>query len=1035
VDLPSGVVTFVMTDIEGSTRLWEEAPEAMRAALARHDAIAASVVAEHAGFLIKPRGEGDSTFSVFARATDAVLAVCELQQALSSEPWPEGAPLRVRVAVHTGEADLGEDDYYGAAVNRCARLRSIAHGGQVLVSESTTGLVREALPEEVALRDLGHQRLRDLAEPERVSQLLHAALPSDFPALRTIDSIPNNLPYQVSAFIGREEEMAAIKRLLRETRLLTLTGAGGVGKTRLALQAAAEMLYEYPDGVWLVELAALSDGGLAWQVLAAAAGVQEERGRPVEETTLAHLGRGSALVLLDNCEHLVDACAAVAERIARCCPGVRVLATSREALRAEGETVWRVPSLSAPHPQLGLALQPQHLTQYASVRLFVDRAAKARSGFCITGETAPAVAEICARLDGVPLAIELAAARARTLSPPQIEQRLSERFQLLTGGRRTALPRQQTLEATVAWSYDLLTEAEKALFVRLSVFTGGFTLESAEAVCSGAATAGCGVADLVDGLVAKSLVIPGDERYWTLETLKAYGAERLNESGAGAAARRLHAAHFLRLADRGQATVRGRERAEWLDRMAAEHGNIRSALAWATASDPETAGRLALATTLFWLIRGHWTEGCEVLAGVLSLEGLPAALRIRILDTAGDLRRNRGECAAAQRLHEEALALSRGAADRRGEANALNSLGNVAHNRGDLPAARAMYEEAREIRQELGDEPGMASVSHNLGLVALATGDHQAARLHFRASIEVHRRGGDTHRLAASLQALGNVEARVGDWDRARSTHEEALCLLRELGDQVAVAHSYHNLGWVAHEQGDYDSARRLYGEALAIYREGGAKRFAANTLNNLGNVEREVGHTADARELLTESVALQRQVGDALGLATSLVCLGQVALATRDLDEAAQLVSEAVDSQRAHGDRHGEGMSRVVLGAVAFVSGDLKGAREHLSLGARLAAESGERPQLPAVLETLGRIAFAEGEPSRAARCLAAAEAGRSALGMRIEPSGVAEHDQAVSEIGAALGEDAFAAAWAEGEAMTLDEAIAFALEDEPDA
>jgi predicted ATPase/class 3 adenylate cyclase len=552
-ELPSGVVTFLMTDIEGSTRLWAEAPDAMRAALARHDAITTFAVAEQGGFLLKPRGEGDSTFSVFGRPTDAVNAACALQTALTAESWPEGAALAVRIAVHTGEADLGVDDYYGMTVNRCARLRSIAHGGQVLVSEATAGLVRELLSEGIALRDLGFQRLRDLAEPERVSQLLHASLPSDFPALRTIDLVPNNLPYQVSTFVGREAEMTKIRELLRGTRLLTLTGAGGVGKTRLALQAAAEMLYEYPDGVWLVDFAALSDGGLVWQVLATALSVREEPGQALAETVLAHLSKRNALLLLDNCEHLVEACARLAEDLTKQCPATRILATSREALRAEGETVWRVPSLSVPHPEPGIRPQPEQLTQYEAVRLFVDRATKAKPGFAVTSENAPAVAEICSRLDGMPLAVELAAARTSSLTPRQIEQRLDERFRLLTGGRRTALPRQQTLEATVDWSYDLLPQTEQRLFARLSVFAGGFTLEAAETVCAGDGIDPTDIADILGELVAKSLAIADTERYWMLETLREYGRRRLKESREAEEAVQRHAAFYAALAEEAKA--------------------------------------------------------------------------------------------------------------------------------------------------------------------------------------------------------------------------------------------------------------------------------------------------------------------------------------------------------------------------------------------------------------------------------------------------------------------------------------------------
>jgi predicted ATPase/class 3 adenylate cyclase len=755
VDLPSGVVTFLMTDIEGSTRLWEEAPDAMRAALARHDAIAAHVVAGHAGFVIKPRGEGDSTFSVFARATDAVHAARALQSALAEEPWPDAARLRVRVAVHTGEADLGVDDYYGTAVNRCARLRSIAHGGQVLVSEATAGLVREMLPEELSLRDLGHQRLRDLAEPERVSQLLHPSLPSDFPALRTIDLVPNNLPYQVSTFVGREAEMTKIRELLRGTRLLTLTGAGGVGKTRLALQAAAEMLYEYPDGVWLVDLAALSDADLVPQSLASALGVREEAGRPLADTLVAHLRNRQSLLILDNCEHLVDASAGFAEGLTRRCAGVTILATSREALRAEGETVWRVPSLSVPHPQPGVRPQPQQLTQYAAVRLFIDRAMKASPSLTVTSDSAPAVAEICSRLDGVPLAIELAASRTRALSPAQIEQRLSERFTLLTGGRRTALPRQQTLEATVAWSYELLPGAEKLFFSRLSVFAGGFTLEAAEAVCCSDDVSATHVADAISELVAKSLVIPGKGRYWMLETLRAYGTGRLEASGEADDLCAQHAAFISVFAAQAKAGMAGPEQADWLRRVDAELGNVRAALAWGLGHDQEAGLALMLGLGRFWDVRGYWTEGRQWLSRFLgSGDAIPPALRANALVLLGALTRMQGDLVEARDALEEALTLSRRGADPVCTASALHNLGNVAAVGGDYCAARSYFEECLGLRMDQGDQGPVATTLMNLGNVAMAQGRYDESETHYVECLRLCRELGDAVQLSTALNNL-----------------------------------------------------------------------------------------------------------------------------------------------------------------------------------------------------------------------------------------------------------------------------------------
>jgi class 3 adenylate cyclase len=481
--LPTGTITFLFTDIEGSTRLWEQYPAAMEAALARHDALAEAVIEQHEGRLVKHRGEGDSLFAVFARAVDAVAAAVALQQALAAEPWPAEAAPRVRMSLHTGDAAFREGDYFGAAVNRCARLRAVAHGGQLLLSSATQELIRDALPDEVSLRDLGEHRLRDLARPERIFQLLHPDLPSDFPPLTSLNSLPHNLPQQVTSFIGREKEMAEVRRLLATTRLLTLTGSGGTGKTRVSLQVAADLLEGGGDGVWLVELAPLADPGLVPQAVATALGIREEPGKPLSQSLVDFLKPKRLLLLLDNCEHLLSACAELAELILRSCPGVQILATSREGLNIPGETTYRLPSLTLPDPR-----QPtptaESLSQYEAVRLFIDRATAAVPSFAVTNQNAPAVAQLCVRLDGIPLAIELAAARVKAMSVEQINGRIADMFRLLTGGSRTALPRQQTLRAAIDWSYDLLSEKEKILLRRLSVFAGGWTLEAAEQVCA-----------------------------------------------------------------------------------------------------------------------------------------------------------------------------------------------------------------------------------------------------------------------------------------------------------------------------------------------------------------------------------------------------------------------------------------------------------------------------------------------------------------------------------------------------------------------
>lgn len=501
------VWTFLFTDIEGSTKLWEAHPEAMRPLLARHDAILRKVIEENRGRVVKQ--VGDSFHAVFSRPADAVKAVVAAQSSLLKENWSDVGPIKVRMAVHTGEADERDGDYFGAALNRCSRMLTAGHGGQTLLSTATHELLRDSVPPGVTLKDLGEHRLKDLIRQEHIYQVCHPDLPAEFPPLRSLASFTHNLPVQMTSFVGREKEINEIKDLLKVTRLFTLAGSGGVGKTRLSLQVGAELLDKYPDGVWQVELAALSDPSLVPQAVAAALGLREEPRRTLTDTLADALRSKKSLLIFDNCEHLVEACARLADALLKVGPNLRIIATSREGLRLVGEVVWRVPSLSVPDPLKGPAAES--LTQYESVRLFVDRGAAVKPGFRVTPQNGPAVAQICWRLDGIPLAIELAAARVNVLSPEQISDRLNDRFRLLTGGSRTALPRHQTLQAAVEWSYDLLSEKEKKLFDRLSVFSGGFTMEAAEEVCSGDGVEKSEVLDLLTHLTEKSLVVAEEE--------------------------------------------------------------------------------------------------------------------------------------------------------------------------------------------------------------------------------------------------------------------------------------------------------------------------------------------------------------------------------------------------------------------------------------------------------------------------------------------------------------------------------------------
>ncbi len=611
-DLPTGTLTFLITDVVNSTTYWEQHPAAMQAAILRHDALFAEVLARHGGRQIKERREGDSICAVFTSPSAAVAAVCALQAALLAEPWPPETPLRVRMGLHSGEAELRGIGYYGLTVNRTARIRSLAHGGQILLSQSTYHLICDTLPEGVRLRNLGARRLNGLQRPEEVYQVEYPGLPADFPPLPSPNAHPTNLPVQVTSFIGRAHEQAGVLALLERSPLVTLTGAGGAGKTRLLLQVAVAALETCPDGVWLVELASLADPALVAQAVAAVLGVREEPGRPLSATLAAYLQPKALLLLLDNCEHLVGACAEQCTGLLRTCPKLRILASSREGLAVAGETTYRVPSLSV--PDLEHLPVPEQLAGYEAVQLFLERARARRPEFSLSAKNARAVALICARLDGMPLAIELAAARVSVLPVEGIAARLDDRFRLLTGGPRSALPRQQTLRATLDWSHDLLSDRERLLLRWLSVFAGGWTLEQAEEVCAGQGIEAWEVLDVLGSLVNKSLILPeerdGEAHYWLLETIREYALERLAMSGEQVEFRRRHAGYYLRLAEAAEPELHGPQQGRWLNQLEIEHDNLRAALAWSLGGGaPESGLRLAAALCDFWLRLGHLSEG------------------------------------------------------------------------------------------------------------------------------------------------------------------------------------------------------------------------------------------------------------------------------------------------------------------------------------------------------------------------------------------------------------------------------------------
>jgi len=828
----SGTVTFLFTDLEGSTELLQQLGDvSFMEASAAHDRYLRAAFEAAGAEEISSRGDG--FLVVFGRAQDGVAAAIAAQRALAAHAWPSGLVLRTRMGLHTGEPMAGTTDYVGLDVNRAARICAAGYGGQILLSQATALLVYSKLPGDASLRDLGRHRLKDLREPERIFQVLHPALPADFPPLRSERNSGQILPWPLSSFVGRERELADVRRLLASTRLLTITGTGGCGKTRMSLATATAVLEEYPDGVRFVELAALSDPALVLPTVAAAVDVREVPGHSLQTVLVEDLRSKQLLLILDNCEHLVEACATLVAALLQACPGLRVLATSRETLGVPGETVWRVPSLSFPDPR---QLPPQDaLMEYEAVRLFVERAAAVQQNFALTPENARAVADVCRRLDGIPLAIELAAARIPTLPVEEIAVRLRDRFRLLTRGSRTALPRQQTLRAAMDWGYHLLSVPEQTALRRLSIFAGSWTLDAAEAICEGSHVNAQDVMDLLTQLAFKSWVFADEERgrvrYRCLETIVQYGRERLSEAGEGdaAAARTRHLDWYLRLAQDAEPTLVGAGQAAELDRLETEHDNLRIALDWAVQSGNVEAGlRLATAVWRFWFIRGYLGEGRQWLNALLGRDGVVTlATRAKALWVAGRLAGyGQGDYAAGRAMCEQSLAIWRTLGNERGIATVIGDLGVVAFGQVDIPTARACHQESLEIWRRLGDRRGIAISLHNLGRVEYHEGSWDAARRLFEESMTIWQEIGDTQNSALARTNLGFVALNCGDHTSAAREFAASLAAQRELGDRRRMAYSLEGFAFLAIAQGDAARGARLFGAVEAFRESVGSRLF-----------------------------------------------------------------------------------------------------------------------------------------------------------------------------------------------------------------
>ncbi|HEV3096440.1 MAG TPA: adenylate/guanylate cyclase domain-containing protein [Candidatus Dormibacteraeota bacterium] len=828
-ELPTGTVTFYFSDIEGSTRLIQQLGDRYPDVLLAHHTIQRQALAANGGHEL--RTEGDSFFIVFDSALKACAGAAAVQQSLQQHSWPDGGQVRVRIGLHTGEATLVGDEYLGLDVHRAARVASAGHGGQVLVSETTRALVDQVLPPGLTLKDLGMHRLKDLARAERLFQLTIDGVPSDFPPLKTVEATPNNLPTQLTSFIGRDDQLREAKDLLARSRLLTLTGPGGTGKTRLSLEIAADLLDQFSDGVYFVPLSAVHDPELVASAIAQALAISTTGSRRPIDALLEHLREKRTLLVLDNFEQVLKA-APIATQLLEGSPGLRVLVSSRAVLHVSGEQEFPVPPLALPDLKAlpGIAA----LSQFEAVRLFIERAVAVKPDFRATNENAPAIAGICERVDGLPLAIELAAARVKLFSPPALLSRLEKSLSALGSGARDAPARQQTLRGAILWSYDMLDAGARRLLARVSVFARGGSLEQLEPVCGPAEDVGGDVVEALDQLADQSLLrrLPDFDapRFLMLQTIRDFATERLEESGEADVIRDRHLKAFIALAQEAQPHLFGPKRKEWLDRLQEDHDNFRAALEWAVSTgNAQEAMSLGGLFWRFWQMRGHIHEGRTRLEQILSLQnsGEFPTERLAALEAAGGLAYWQADMDGAQRFYDESLALTRQIGDKRAIANAIyNDAFPMLVNRTNIPKAKGLLEEALPLFRELGDNGG----------------------------------------VARTLWGLGNAFYFDKEYTTAKPFLEEAQALFRGSDDRFMLAWSTHTLGLVAVGTGNHEIGKRWFSEALKLFVE--AKDVSGITLqlDNLSVIARAEGDPVRATRLAAAAVAQQTSTGTGLG-------------------------------------------------------------------------------------------------------------------------------------------------------------------------
>ncbi len=964
---PSGNITFLFTDIEGSTRLSQEFPEALKDALEIHNEILNSTIESRKGFVFDI--SGDAFCAAFQEAADAISVAVEIQKRLSNEQWKE-AVIKIRIGIHSGFAEWNDHDYVGyITLARASRIMSAAYGGQIIISDSVYDKLKDIELSDITFQDLGERRLKDVKKPVHLYQVSAPGLEENFPPIKTPDARPNNLPVQLTSFVGREKEMNRIRELLKINSLVTLTGAGGAGKTRLALQIATGLIDHFESGVWFVELAAITDPELLPQALTGTFNIPENSNATFYESLSGYLKDKQILIILDNCEQIIDPCAELAEKLISNCKKLKIIATSREALKCKGEQIYIVPSLMLPDPNAEYS--PELLMQFESVRLFLERAQAVNHSFSLNKENAAAIAGICARLDGIPLAIELAAARTNIMTAEKIYERLDDRFSLLTGGKRTALPRQQTLKALIEWSYGLLSDKEKILLSRLSVFTGGWTIEAAEEICEDKGIDANEILDLLSQLVEKSIVIYDEEneRFRMLETIKQYAREKLKDPEKIFSK---HLNYFLKLSPDKESEFTGINSKRWLDKINSEQSNFQSAIEWSIeAGEIEKGSKLVTAIYHFWEIRGHYFTGRRILNRILEKSFLLSDnSKAGILNSAGILAEAQGDFQEAVKLYSGSLALFKETGNKTGEANALSNLGNVALYQGDHAVSRKYYEESLALYRVLGNKQGIADCLLYMGIlennqgnydeakkfceeswnyrekedysgiartfflqgdVNWKSGEYDLAKKHFNDSMEYQLKIGDKRGIASSYSRLGNVSFELGEYENAEKFSDESIRLHKEIGNKYGIVTALNTKGMLAMVQGEYKKADKIFKENLILRKETGDKYGIGNTLNNIGIISYYSGKYEIAKKFFDESLEIKKEIGDKEGIAIGIINLGRALYQLGKTDDGIKLLEESLKLRREMVEKRWVADTLNRLGCMLFYQGNHEKAKEYL--------------------------------------------------------------------------------------------------------